>query len=568
MTTPEDPASRANRIIRDGEQRIQRAWFRSLTRWMDRTRPQVLGSGQVQPQNVGQNAAFWGELMTSEVVPESASLYRRIRNRITQRDEPITDPDAAQFLNEVGNRLKRVPDEVYSLIVREIETGIALGESVPDMTARVQQVLTASATPYWKNRAVTVARTECLPGDTVVDGARATAVYRRPYSGQWVEVVTESDRKISGTPNHPVLTQRGWVGLGQLTETDRLICDSRRVQESGASTDEHVHQRPATLAEIFDATSAVVIAERDATAQPDFHGDGVKGYVDVLRSYGVLSVGCFAPVTEGRVNLVLPPPDLERVLLDVDRAPFQRGVPVDSCVCFGGGADGPAPIADGPEQSLLAAPEFGSERDGRFPGTVPLRYLVDGQIVASVCSEPGTQQDGPCVLHGSGDARALDGPKNSVRAEPGLLCHCSVAETGQIELDSVARIVVTEWSGHVYNLTTVDGYFSVNDGVYTGNTLAAVNAGAYAGAVREAEARGDPAPFKAWLSTSDQRTRPDHVEADGQRTLLTSPFIVGGAQLQYPGDPRGPANQTIMCRCTLLPIVLGETLDWTDRQEP
>lgn len=259
MTTPEDPASRANQIIRDGEQRIQRAWFRSLTRWMDRTRPQVIGSGQVQPQNVGQNAAFWGELMTSEVVPESASLYRRIRNRITQRDEPVTDPDAAQFLNEVGNRLKRVPDEVYSLIVREIETGIALGESVPDMTARVQQVLTASATPYWKNRAVTVARTEAM---------------------------------------------------------------------------------------------------------------------------------------------------------------------------------------------------------------------------------------------------------------------------------------------------------------------AAVNSAAYAGAVREAEARGDPAPFKAWVATEDVRTRPEHREADGQRTLLTSPFIVGGAQLRFPGDPRGPANMVINCRCVLIPIVLGETINWADRQEP
>ena len=259
MTTPEDPASRANRIIRDGEARISRAWFRSLTRWMDRTRPQVLGSGQIQPQNVGQNAAFWGELMESEVVPESASLYRRIRNRVTQRDEPITDPDAAAFLNEVGNRLKHVPDETYALIVREIERGIADGESVPDMTARVQAVLTATGTPYWKNRAVTVARTEAL---------------------------------------------------------------------------------------------------------------------------------------------------------------------------------------------------------------------------------------------------------------------------------------------------------------------AAVNAAVYAGAIRDAEARGDPAPFKVWLATEDTRTRPTHTKADGQRTLLTSPFVVGGAQLKFPGDPRGPAQEVIMCRCSLLPIVLGETLDWTDRQDP
>lgn len=263
MSTPPDPNEaarrRANEVIREGEQRIQRAWFRSLTRWMDRTRPHVVTSSGLQVQNIGQNAAYWGQLVESEVVPESASLYRRVRNRITGRDDPVTDPDAAAFLNEVGNRLKRVPDEVYALIVREIETGIARGESVPDMTARVQAVLTATGTPYWKNRAVTVARTE---------------------------------------------------------------------------------------------------------------------------------------------------------------------------------------------------------------------------------------------------------------------------------------------------------------------SLAAVNAGAFAGAVRDAAARGDPAPFKVWLATEDTRTRPTHTEADGQRTLLQSPFTVGGAQLQYPGDPRGPAQEVINCRCTFLPVTLGETLDWTDRQDP
>lgn len=264
MTTPPDdpdlPARmRASAFIRDAERRMQRAWFRSVTRWMDRVRPTVTGGGQIQPQNVGQHTAFWGQLMAEEVLPQSASLFARVRNRITQRAEPVTDPDVAAFLNEAGNRLVRLPDEVYALIVREVEEGIARGESIPDIAQRINTVLTATGSERWPNRAVTVARTE---------------------------------------------------------------------------------------------------------------------------------------------------------------------------------------------------------------------------------------------------------------------------------------------------------------------VLAATNGGAYAGAVRDAERRGDPAPFKTWLSTLDQRTRPSHVEADGQRTLLTSPFIVGGEQLQYPGDPRGSAETVINCRCTFLPVVLGETLDWTSRGEP
>lgn len=96
-------------------------------------------------------------------------------------------------------------------------------------------------------------------------------------------------------------------------------------------------------------------------------------------------------------------------------------------------------------------------------------------------------------------------------------------------------------------------------------TMAAVNGGAYRSAVLEAQARGDVAPFKVWLSTDDTRTRPTHVDADGQRTLLTEPFRVGGSALLYPGDPRGAAREVINCRCSLLPVVLGEILDWTNR---
>jgi hypothetical protein len=166
VTTPEDDDAarrlRASALIRRGEAAMQRAWFGALTRWLDRTRPSVLGGVSPQPANVGQNVAFWGELMQSEVIPEAASLYARVRNRVLGRDEPVTDAATAQYLNEVGNRLARLPDEVYALIVREVETGVANAESIPDIAARVQRVLTATGSEYWPNRARTVARTETM----------------------------------------------------------------------------------------------------------------------------------------------------------------------------------------------------------------------------------------------------------------------------------------------------------------------------------------------------------------------------------------------------------------------
>lgn len=55
---------------------------------------------------------------------------------------------------------------------------------------------------------------------------------------------------------------------------------------------------------------------------------------------------------------------------------------------------------------------------------------------------------------------------------------------------------------------------------------------------------------KRWLATRDRRCRPTHAEADGQRVAFDQPFVVGGAELAYPGDPNGPAGEVINCRCT------------------
>jgi len=56
---------------------------------------------------------------------------------------------------------------------------------------------------------------------------------------------------------------------------------------------------------------------------------------------------------------------------------------------------------------------------------------------------------------------------------------------------------------------------------------------------------------REWISAEDARTRRSHDAANGQIVGPDEPFIVGGARLMYPGDPSGPADEVINCRCSV-----------------
>lgn len=57
---------------------------------------------------------------------------------------------------------------------------------------------------------------------------------------------------------------------------------------------------------------------------------------------------------------------------------------------------------------------------------------------------------------------------------------------------------------------------------------------------------------RVWDATGDTRTRFSHLAADGQSVGLNEPFVMpSGATLRYPGDPNGPAEEIVNCRCAV-----------------
>lgn len=70
--------------------------------------------------------------------------------------------------------------------------------------------------------------------------------------------------------------------------------------------------------------------------------------------------------------------------------------------------------------------------------------------------------------------------------------------------------------------------------------------------VSAAKASGIPGLQKEWISGDDGRTRPDHVEANGQMVGIDEDFDIGGFKMKQPLDPDGPPEEVINCRCSVV----------------
>ncbi|MBU0517258.1 MAG: phage portal protein [Proteobacteria bacterium] len=58
-------------------------------------------------------------------------------------------------------------------------------------------------------------------------------------------------------------------------------------------------------------------------------------------------------------------------------------------------------------------------------------------------------------------------------------------------------------------------------------------------------------PTKTWIATFDDRVRPSHLQANNQTVLIDDDFAIGGVKMEYPGDPKGGAENVCQCRCTM-----------------
>lgn len=128
----------------------------------------------------------------------------------------------------------------------------------------------------------------CLSGDAMVRLPSTHFATVRLYSGSVIQIDLENGQQLTGTPNHPVLTDQGWKRLHTLQEGDNLVTGTFLERVSGFPV-EQLDKVEARLEDKVDAFRAGREATRFATAPNDFYSDGRGSEVHIVYADSLLS---------------------------------------------------------------------------------------------------------------------------------------------------------------------------------------------------------------------------------------------------------------------------------------
>ena len=406
------------------------------------------------------------------------------------------------------------------------------------------------ATKLLKYRSEMIARTECLPGDTLVDGAVVRAVFRRWYDGDLIEIETSNGRKFSATANHPMFTNRGWLGAASISVGDYLVCYAGD-KSFGSSSYKDVECYPTVISEVFDAVKIVGVFERRCGTNDDFHGDGRQSYIDVAVPDRELQIGKFSPLFKPLIYDVLTPSDFSRTAF-CNQCGRLLSVNKQSCLCDSSFSY--LPISQTSCNSVIGNLKSFSDFTTRRARKIFHANFRYRKILSEVCRLAASSiEQLSCVRPAASYSCCGNYITNPSNISSDLFCDKSVTESRSIELDNVVSVRLRSFSGHVFNLSTPYGYFTINRGLYTGNTITSSNHGQLM-LWNQAAEKGllDPRTTRRiWIATSG--ACPYCAALDGKTVGFTEQF--SSEREAADGTPKDPVIVMAPalhphCRCT------------------
>ena len=313
----------------------------------------------------------------------------------------------------------------------------------------------------------------CFPADSQVQYADGVEkAYRRWYSGDLSEVVTGSGKVLRSTPNHPVLTLRGWLPAGVLNERDYVV---EVADEVLALAKANGNDRVPLIGEVFQLAADAGLVESRGGVTADFHGDGSNSDIDVVLTGGALRVDVLTRRAQGGAQFNFTKTDLT--------APLKRAA-LKTCKLVAASANlvvrslGQAMSffwrGFGHAQPLGFCPATGL--DARFEQApshhvaVNIEALCNGKFAKTARVEGkhlrgvdvqavGRRSTLSCV--GVDPTRAQDA-RDKIGAVSDETRGVFQSLPFGYQLSRVVENRRVKWSGHVFNLQTRDGWYVTN----------------------------------------------------------------------------------------------------------
>lgn len=445
--------------------------------------------------------------------------------------------DALALVDELGTRIRGIDTTTRQQVRAALAAGLAEGEGIPELATRIRKLVDES----WPSRAATIARTEtataynkgailayersglveevecldggdcgwtshqdpdrangtrrtlkeasqypichpnCLVGDTEVVAPNLEVAFARRYEGEVISIRTETGEFLTATPNHPILTPRGWVAAGELNEGDEVIrsLDSQDISHMVAPDDDYVPASIEDVANTLLVASGMTARTMPSTAE-DFHGDGGGSEVYVELANGELGDGGDATLRQpsGEHPLTLA---IEAAALLSGSGASQQLVfgPLDAAHGFMGGVNAPRAFFGGEPRvehdlALAGAAEWqastvegtahvaGLDSDSRRDLVRRLACEVASIESMGVFNRLAAQRDVALVQDGTDTSAANAETQRDLTHR--LSCLVEATRLVSVERHS--------FRGHVYNLQTAQHWY-IAGGIITHNCVRA-----------------------------------------------------------------------------------------------